>query len=320
LTMPMDNQSLNKWYAMKVMHLIRPIFPIVAMTAWLLCGCSLQKKASLKPDELIREGWNYYNQREFVQAIDDFEVAQKMAPIDSRVYLQAVYSLAVVVDMQNLGENSERAQECYQEVIHLAPKSDLAAWSLLALARMKHVVPMGHEPDYEAVCRAYQEVIDCFPRHLAADEALMYQQSTLAATLDKEKIQHVLGVLERFIQQRPDSKYINAAYKLMAACYQIFQLPEEEVNMTIKECQTTENNPFSPKLDFSGTYWKIASTAEFGVGDFETARTYYRKLIAEYPTNQRIFGARQELKRMDDLELKIRGESPRKSVPEKSGV
>ena len=46
--------------------------------------------------------------------------------------------------------------------------------------------------------------------------------------------------------------------------------------------------------------------AEFDVGDFGLARLYYRKLIEEYPKEQRVFLAKQELKRMDEMEIEIR--------------
>ena len=38
------------------------------------------------------------------------------------------------------------------------------------------------------------------------------------------------------------------------------------------------------------------------------AREYYGKLIANYPTEQRVFLAKQELKRMDDLEAWVKGQ------------
>ena len=56
--------------------------------------------------------------------------------------------------------------------------------------------------------------------------------------------------------------------------------------------------------------------AEFGAGDFGVAREYYRKLIAEYPDEQRVFLAKQELKRMDELEARLRAEAgARKETP-----
>ena len=58
--------------------------------------------------------------------------------------------------------------------------------------------------------------------------------------------------------------------------------------------------------------WKTARALGFAptlaLGDFDTARKYYRKLIEEYPTDIRMYGAKQALKRMDEVEGKIRGE------------
>jgi hypothetical protein len=59
-------------------------------------------------------------------------------------------------------------------------------------------------------------------------------------------------------------------------------------------------------------YWRVATLAEFELGDFDLARENYRKIIAEYPTEQLVFLCKQELKRMDALEEKLRGQEAAK--------
>ena len=55
-------------------------------------------------------------------------------------------------------------------------------------------------------------------------------------------------------------------------------------------------------------YWQVATTAEFLAGRLDVARTYYQKLIDEYPLDYRKFGARQALARMDRLEQNLRAQ------------
>ena len=62
-------------------------------------------------------------------------------------------------------------------------------------------------------------------------------------------------------------------------------------------------------MENSTDYWYIAVVAEFEVGDFETARKYYRLLMTEYPRDRRNFGAKTAIERMDALEEKLRKEN-----------
>ena len=93
----------------------------------------------------------------------------------------------------------------------------------------------------------------------------------------------------------------------MAVSYQTLNMPEERLRAEEQSLETTEVDPTNPFTEFAWQYWNLATIAEFEVGDFDTARKYYRKLIEEYPTDIRLYGAKQALKRMDEVEAKIRG-------------
>ena len=183
----------------------------------------------------------------------------------------------------------------------------LAAWSLLALARMQHLVPVGQEPDYPAVRKAYQAVIDRFPFHLAGEEAFIYQQATLLMSPeDREAAQSALEALRAFVVAHGDSRFLSSAYRLMGVACRTLGLPDDAVASMIKSLETTEVDASNPNQEFSGTYWSIAAMAEFEAGDFATARRYYQRLIDEYPVDQRVHGARDALKRMAAIEADLR--------------
>jgi len=276
----------------------------LAGVALMLCACSARKTAA-DPATLIKAGWNNYTLSEYDRAEADFEAALAAAPAGSEARAQALYGLATTVNLRRPGEDPERARKLYAEILDQYPRHDLAAWSLLGLARMQHLVPVGAEPDYPAVKKAYQDVMPRFPGHLAAEEAFIYYNSILIQTLQEADTRQAISNLLAAVQN-PSNRFIGPAWSLLAVGYQTLGMPEQRLECELKSFDTTEVDPSNPFTEFAWQYWNIATIAEFEVGDFETARKFYNKLIAEYPRDIRIYGARQALKRMDELEAKIK--------------
>ena len=172
---------------------------------------------------------------------------------------------------------------------------------------MKHLVPVGDEPNYDEVMKAYQEVIDRFPNHLAGKEAFIYLNSVLVSSLKERETRRALAMLEKFVQNE-SNEFVGPAYSLMAVCYTTLNMQDKRLWAEIQSLDKTEVDPTNPFTEFAWQYWNIATIAEFEVGDFNTARKYYNKLLKEYPNDMRDYAAEQALKRMDDLEAKIRRE------------
>ncbi|MFH0881287.1 MAG: tetratricopeptide repeat protein, partial [Lentisphaerota bacterium] len=202
----------------------------------------------------------------------------------------------------------EKASTIYQQIIDTHPESDLAAWSLLGLSRLKHLVPVGQDPDYSAVMKAYDGVIARYPQHLAAKEAFIYKMAVLISTLQEKETRQALAELEKFVQN-PSQEFVGPAYSLIAVGYTTLNQPEKRLEAEEHSLATTEVDPTNPFTEFTWQYWNVATIAEFELGDFATARKYYNKLIAEYPQDIRIYGAKQALKRMDNLEAQLRAEA-----------
>lgn len=280
-------------------------------------GCrQVTARETLSVPDLLQGAWNDFRLGEYRRAVRRFEsVLETEAPGSPR-RLMALYGLATVWNLRLplVDQDKNKAEKLYQQVIREAPQSDLAAWSMLALARMKHLVPPGREPDYDEVRRAYQKVVETYPGHMAADEAFIYLQSTYVATLEPEPTRQAVEALKRFIRERPDSGFVSAAWSLLAVSYNTLDMQEERLEAELRALETREVDPTNPYQERAWQYWNIATIAEFEVGDFETARKYYRKLIDEYPTDIRRYGCEQALKRMDRLEqellARIRGAGP----------
>lgn len=257
----------------------------------------------------IERAWDYFRVGEFGQAALVFEGAAARAGTDGELRMQALYGLATTCALRSPGPEPEKAALLYEEIVSKSGDGDLAAWSMLGLARMMHAVPVGQEPDYGEVRAAYQRVIDKFPSHPAAEQAFIHQQSTLVATLSEKDAAAALAALEGFVQARSGSRFASPAYSLISECHRTLGRPTERLAAEIRALETRILDPSNPYMDLAWPYWKIATIAEFEAGDFAVARKYYGKLIEEYPTDIRKYGARQALQRMSDTESRLRAGS-----------
>jgi len=289
---------------------LRRIGGLLLVSVFALCGCGDSTEDG-DSSELLEKAWTRFRLGEYDSAVIVFEsVRDASASPEDPNYARALYGLASIwgLRMPVGDQNRDLAREMYGEIIQIDSSGDLAAWSLLGLARLDHLVAVGSEPDYEKIQTSYQRVIDAFPSHAAAAEAFVYQQSTYVATLDKSIIEGAAKRLEAFIDSASHARFISSAWGILADCYRTTGEFEKRLNAMIQSEKTLEIDPSNPKQDKSWRYWSIATVAEFEVGDFETARRYYRRMMEEYPQDIRYFGAETALSRMDDLEAKLRAE------------
>jgi tetratricopeptide (TPR) repeat protein len=274
----------------------------------------------------MASGWDLYRLGEFSLALKDFEAVAQGAEPGSSNHLAALYAQATTWSLRRPEEDKVRAERLYREVIALAPTNDLAAWSWLALARMKAAPVGGEIPPLPPQVEAYQEVIDRFPSHPAAEEAFFHQQAARLEQPDEARTREVLAALETFLGTRPQSPWRSTAYGLVGHCCAVLGLKDRRLEAAFEAFRSAEVNPATPPSarDMSTFYWQVATLAEFETGDFDMAREYYRKFITEYPREQRVFVARQELKRMDELEAEISGQwavgSGQESPPPEKGA
>lgn len=294
---------------MKTTHsLLERIAMLSAVAGLALCsflsGCGSDRQAA-SGDAVVRAAWEDYRLGEFSGAVRAFErVVAENAP-GAPLRLQGLYGLATTWNLRRPGEDTGQAARLYEQLVSEGPRDELSAWSLLALARMKHLVPVGQEPDYEAVRAAYQRVLDGFPTHPAAEEAFLRREATFLLSPDPRSLGQVEADLLTWLAQHPASGLASAAYNLLGSVYRRLEQPEKELAARVQALDRAEVDPENPRRENSGSYWYLASLAEFGAGDFATARLYYRRLIDEYPQDIRIFPAREALKRMDRLEAEL---------------
>jgi tetratricopeptide (TPR) repeat protein len=272
-----------------------------------LAACGKKAEQAGDAATLIGEGWTAYRLSEFQNAALAFESARQKADRGSEEWAMATYGLATTWDLRRPGEKPDIATELYNEILATAPAGPMAPWTELALARQQHLVPVGQEPDYDAVNAAYQHIMEKFPGHLAAKESFLYLQSIQLAQLDPKTSRAAVAALLEFAQSS-QKEFVGPAWSLMAVGYHTLGDQEKRLAAEQKSFELTEVDPSDPYLEFGWAYWNLATIAEFEVGDFALARKYYRLLLEKYPTDIRVYGCKQALVRMDELEAKIRAE------------
>ena len=124
--------------------------------------------------------------------------------------------------------------------------------------------------------------------------------------LFRSDAQKALDSLNSFISAHPASRLISSAWALVSECDLTLGRSDDRLAAEIKALDTQILDPTNPFMDRAGAYWKIATIAEFEAGNFTVARKYYGSLIKEYPTDQRKYGARLALARMDAMTKKLR--------------
>jgi tetratricopeptide (TPR) repeat protein len=269
-------------------------------------GCS--GGALHEPGDPVAAGWEWFRSGEFGLAEKAFARAEQAAGTDVPKRVEALYGQAVTWHLRRPGENAARAAELYREVMTTAPTHDLAGWSALGLARLPESFPPGKEPPRDERLRGYQAVVDGFPNHPAAEESFLMQQGLRLAEPASEAEPHaVLAQLDAYRAAHTNSPNIVTLWSLTEQAATWLGLPDRRLEAIFQQWRTASVDPANTNAvsDLSLTYWRIATLAEFEVGDFELAREYYGKLIDKYPTQQRVFLAKQELQRMAELEARL---------------
>lgn len=272
-----------------------------------LCACGPKAEKTGDAATLIGEGWTAYRLSEFQDAELAFEAARARAERGADEWAMATYGLATTWDLRRPGEDPKKATGLYQEILDAAPGSPMIPWTELALARQQHLVPVGKDPDYPAVNQAYRHIMEKFPGHLAAKEAFLYLQSIELAKLDPKTSRATEKRLLDFIANG-EPEFLSPAWSLLTVAYVTLGDQEKRLQAELKSLELTEVDPSDPYIEFGGRYWNIATIAEFEVGDFDLARKYYNLLLEEYPTDRLGYGCKQALRRMDELEARLRAE------------
>lgn len=266
----------------------------------LVAGCGGSHQS---PQESVEQGWEHFRTGNFDSATIAFERA--ISAVDQVQRPAALYALGMTCGLRRPSPETDRATRLFEQVIREYPHSEWAGWSQLALARQVELQIAAHPVDRAAVSQAYQVVIDRFPGHPAADEALVYQQANLIATLDQDDARAAATTLHAFLQRSSASPLASMAHTLLAECFATLNDPQAQLREKVNALNCVDLLRSSEE-DASTAYWTIATQAQYEVGDAALARAYYRKFIEAYSADARCFAAEQALVELDRI---AKGES-----------
>lgn len=258
---------------------------------------------------VLQRGWDQFAAGEYDRAAATFASlsARHDSDLDGRV--QAWFGAATTWHLRRPGQDVARATELYQRVQREAPDHDLAAWSGLQLARLAYAVAADQRPDYAAVAALYEAVITRYPDHPAATEAWLMRQAMRLETAAAPEVPALVAALARFQSVHSEAPYQAAAWSLRAYALTLMDSAAAACSARSAAIDAYGSEGQDPTVDLSHARWQLACQAEFESGDFALARAAYHRFITDYPTDQRLFVAKQELRRMDELEAGFRAEA-----------
>lgn len=279
------------------------LFTILVLAGF---GCKQQTYSTGSPPELIDAGWNYYRVGTYDLAQDRFEqvLAKKAREKTSKEYLMALLGLGSIQEMQQPGRDTNKAAEYYYQIIETAPDSEIAPWALLRVARMEHTADVGVEIDTNLLRTKYDAVIDKYPGHPAATEAFLFKMETYIVSLEEDSVRFAIESIDKYLKEYPDNEYKTGLYGLLARSAEIVGESRLQMESYIKSYENMDFDPLNPKNDWaeSDYCWRIATVAEYKVGDFDTALKYYKKLIEEVnPADRRRYLIEIAIKRLEKV-------------------
>jgi len=279
---------------------------VFGLLVGMLAGCP-GETVSDTPETLVAEGWRQYELTEYDDAVELFSTAADKAEPGSDIQLKALWSLGVTWDYRRPGNDSAIARQCFEKILAINPESSWAGWAALSLVRMRHVQATMENLPFEDLLPLYDSVIETYPDHPAAQEAMMFKAETQFVIEGDANVQGAIETLEKLLATYPDTPWKGYVYRFLAGGYERTKQYDKMVQTTEKQVLYFQDSK-GFLFDKPREYYRLAACAEFLAGDFDMARRYYRKLIEDYPFNFRVFPAKQALERMDQLEAQVRRE------------
>jgi len=225
----------------------------------LTVGCRQGGGAVEDPEARIAAGWVEFRMGEYKRAAQMFGEVARGTDVDETSRLRALYGLGCTHWQKLPASDKPQARRIFAEIQALAPTSEYAAWSELALIRMDHLVPAGEKPDYPAIRQRYQALYERFPETMPGHEGFIYLAGTHIASLERGDLEAAIALLDQFIARHPDSPFISSAWFLRGRAAEFLGRAEEMLEAKIRSLETVELDPSNPHMENSGRYWIIAT-------------------------------------------------------------
>lgn len=295
------------------------LFVLALLSALAFCAAVLVPRGksgatdekSRSPDELLGQAWEAFQQLEFGKALRLFQAVQSETPEGAEAHIEAVYGEASCANHRQSGRDLNRALALYAAIQKQHPGSPWAAWAALAAVRARHLEPSETGLPYKDLSAEYAKVYQQYPDTPAGEEAFLYHCRITASFGTREEASELLREIADFLSRHPGMTYQPLLDTVAAECHHILGREDERIEAMERSIATFERDPTVPFYELSSAYWNIAYAAEFEAGNFAVARKYYELFLKEFPNEDRSFGCRQALARIDRVEKALReGKQP----------
>lgn len=276
---------------------------------WSAVHSGLEK--AVPPEELLGKAWEAFRQIEFEKAARLFQIVESSTPEDSETHIEAIYGEASCANHRRSGRDLKRALALYEAIQKQHPASLWAPWAALAAVRASHLEPSDLELPYKKLSSKYVKVYQEHPNTPAGEEAFLYHCRIIASLGSREEASKLLREIDDFLSRHPGAVYQPLLDAMAAECYHILGREDDRIEAMARSIAAFERDPTVPFYELSSAYWNVAYAAEFEAGNFAVARKYYELFLKEFPNEDRAFGCRQALARIDRVEKALReGKQP----------
>lgn len=276
---------------------------------WMCAGCSKPENPT-PPAERVAQAWEAFRQTEYDEATKRFQSIQSETSKESDRHIEALYGEAACAHHRQSERDLNRAFTLYERIQKQHPRSSWAAWAALAAIRARHLAPSDMPIPSEALSRDYARLYQEHPDTPAGEEAFLYHSRMTASLGTRSDAETLRQEITDFLNRHPRTAYEPLLETLLAECHHLLGREDDRIAAMERSIAAFERDPTVPFYELSSAYWNIAYAAEFEAGNFPVARKYYGLFLKEFPNEDRAFGCRQALARMDRVEAALREGRP----------
>ncbi len=265
---------------------------------------SLWGQANSPAHEALVKIWKDLNLGNWSAA--ENSVRELVASPEEAIACQAHFAEGNLWQFRRPGEDPVKAAAAYGWIVRRYPKNSLAAWALLALARIPDLEVLHPQP--ERAIPIYRRVMTEYPESGAAAEASLHLAEALFRERGKEGAVEAVRELARWREEHPSSQYSPQIELLMGKFY---RYPLKDPRTAVTHLMAALDLGLATLPQRTATCWTIATLAEHELRDRDLAVRYYTQFLKEFPGHRTTFMAKQGLKRlgaplppMEDFSLK----------------
>lgn len=287
-------------------------------------GCG-NPHANLSAEKALEEALHQVSGLRFDNAYDLFAVAEQKAKPGSEMHLKALFGKATCAHqrMPPSATNIAEATELYRRVIDEAPKSNFAARSMLALARIAEVRDYnGDKIDLNLARQDYEKVISTWPGQPVAGEATLRLGATFIQTYQEEQVRKGIAMLEEYLAAHPDDPLNSAFWQYLGDSYYIplskLVRDDEKQKQAYRKClesyQKAEALGWMQRGRQGGIYWRMAVIADRYLHDAPLAAKYYGKIILETPNSGKAYESQLAIRRLNNENPNLNAPVPKINI------